>query len=415
MKITAIDTVRLEEFSNILWLNIHTDEGLIGLGETWFGAAAVEAYIHESVAPVLLGRDPLQIEQLSRDLTPYVGFSGSGVETRGRSAVDIALWDIFGKACGQPLYQMLGGLCRDRIRTYNTCAGYKYVRNKPDWGTDDWGLDDKSDGPYEDLDGFLNNAGELAVSLLEQNITGMKIWPLDFAALASDGYDISSAKLNKAIEPFEKIRNAVGDRMDIMVECHALWRFPAILKVLAALEQFNPYWLEDLVRNDSLSAYSDIAAATNMPICASETLGGKQAFNDLLDTGTAGIIMPDVAWCGGVTEVKKIAAIADSYQRPVALHDCQGPVVLQTSVHLSLALPNSLIQESVRAFYAGWYGELVTPVPQPVDGYFYPPDGAGLGIELLPDIFDRGDVTVVTSKNLWIVRDKKNPQIQYCA
>jgi len=229
MKITAIDTIRLQEFSNILWLQIHTDEGLTGLGETWFGASAVEAYIHESVAPVLLGRDPFQIERLSRDLCPYVGFSGSGVETRGRSAVDIALWDIFGKGCGQPLYQMLGGLCRDRIRTYNTCAGYKYVRNKPDWGTDDWGLDNKSDGPYEDLDKFLNDAGELAVSLLEQNITGMKIWPLDIAALASDGYDISNADLEKAIEPFAKIRAAVGDKMDIMVECHSLWRFPAIL------------------------------------------------------------------------------------------------------------------------------------------------------------------------------------------
>lgn len=398
MKITAIDTIRLEEFSNILWIHIHTDEGIIGLGETWFGARAVEAYVHESVAPVILGKDPLQIERISKDLTPYVGFSGSGIEMRGRSAIDIALWDIFGKVTNQPIYQLLGGLCRDKIRTYNTCAGYKYVRNKPDWGSDDWGLDQQSDGPYEDLEAFMNNAGELAISLLEQGITGMKIWPLDLAAIASDGFDVSSRDLAKAIEPFEKIRKAVGDKMDIMVECHSLWRFPAIKKVAKALEQFDPYWIEDPIRNDSLSAYSDFAATTNIPICASETLGGKWAFKDLLDTGTASIIMPDVAWCGGITELQKIAAIADTYHRPVAPHDCQGPVVLQTSVHLSMALPNALIQESVRAFYGGWYDELVDRVPQPINGYFYPPEGPGLGIELLPDVLKRKDVSIMTSK-----------------
>jgi len=398
MKITAIDTIRLEEFGNVLWLHIHTDEGITGLGETWFGAKAIESYIHESVAPVILGRDARQIERLGRDLTPYVGFTGTGVETRGRSAVDIALWDILGKATGQPVYQLLGGLCRDKVRTYNTCAGYKYVRNKPDWGTDDWGLDKQSDGPYEDLDAFLNVADELALSLPEQGITGMKIWPLDFAALESDGFYVSSADLDKAIEPFAKIRGAVGDKMDVMVECHSLWRFPAILKVAAALEQFDPFWIEDPIRNDSLEAYSDFAAATTIPICASETLGGKWAFRDMLDTGAAAIIMPALAWCGGITETRKIAAIADSYHRPVAPHDCQGPVVLQASVHMSLAIPNALIQESVRAFYAGWYGELVDRVPHPVDGYFLPPEGPGLGIELLPEIPNRKDATVVTSK-----------------
>ena len=265
MKITAVETIRLDEFSNVLWVRVHTEDGITGLGETWFGARAIESYIHESVAPVILGRDALQIERINRDLTPYVGFAGSGVEARGRSAVDMALWDAFGKATGQPVYQLLGGLSRDKIRTYNTCAGYKYVRNKSDWGADDWGLDQKSDGPYEDLDAFLNDAGTLAQSLLDQGITGMKIWPLDIAALANDGYYVSSADLDKAIEPFAKIRAAVGDQMDIMVECHSLWRFPAILKVVEALEQFDPFWIEDPIRNDSLDAYEDVAAATKHP------------------------------------------------------------------------------------------------------------------------------------------------------
>ena len=124
MKIESIETLRVSEFPNLVWIRIHTDEGVVGLGETYFGAKAVEAYIHESCAPVLLGRDPSEIERINRDLTPYVGFSGTGVESRGRSAVDIALWDIAGKVAGQPVYQCLGGASRDRIKTYNTCAGY---------------------------------------------------------------------------------------------------------------------------------------------------------------------------------------------------------------------------------------------------------------------------------------------------
>ncbi|MEM7250998.1 MAG: mandelate racemase/muconate lactonizing enzyme family protein, partial [Pseudomonadota bacterium] len=181
MKITRIDTIRVDEFPNLLWVKVHTDEGIVGLGETYFGAKAVEAYVHESAVDLLLGRDPFAVERIGRDLTPYVGYMGSGVETRARSAIDIALWDVMGKATNVPLYQLLGGLSRDRVRTYNTCAGYRYVRNRPDWGLDDWGLDQKDEGPYEDLDAFLNRADELAESLLSQGITGMKIWPFDFA------------------------------------------------------------------------------------------------------------------------------------------------------------------------------------------------------------------------------------------
>jgi len=170
MKITAIQTLRLDEFSNILWVKIHTDEGISGLGETFFGAKAVEAYIHETAAPKLIGRDPLQIERISFDLVPYVGFSGSGVETRGRSAIDVGLWDLFGKAAGQPVFQLLGGLARNKIRTYNTCAGYRYVRNRPDWDTSDWGLDSPSEGPYEDLDAFLNRPDELTGHYRDENL-----------------------------------------------------------------------------------------------------------------------------------------------------------------------------------------------------------------------------------------------------
>ena len=128
MKITALETVRVQDFPNILWVRIHTDEGLVGLGETFFMAQTVESYIHEVAAPKLLGRDPLEIDRISRDLTGYLGFRSTGVETRGNSAIDIGLWDLFGHATGLPLAQLLGGFTRRDIRTYNTCAGNTYMQ-----------------------------------------------------------------------------------------------------------------------------------------------------------------------------------------------------------------------------------------------------------------------------------------------
>lgn len=398
MRITALETLRLGEFANLLWVRLHTDEGLVGLGETFFGARAVEAYLHESAAPALLGRDPLAIERIGRELTSYVGYAGTGAEARGRSAVDLALWDLLGQASRLPVYQLLGGLTRDRVRTYNTCAGYRYVRSRPDWGTDDWGLEGEAEGPYEDLDAFLHRADELARSLLAEGITGMKIWPFDYAALASDGYYISAPDLARALEPFAKVRDAVGDRMDVMVELHGLWRFPAALKIAEALEPFAPFWYEDPLRPDSLSALADYARKTRVPVCLSETLGGKWSFRDLLDTGAASIVMPDVVWCGGLTEARKIAALADAYHRPVAPHDCTGPVAFTASVHLALSAPNVLVQESVRAFYAGWYRELVTALPRIEDGHIHPPEGPGLGIDLLPGVRERPDATRVESR-----------------
>ncbi|MDP6475333.1 MAG: mandelate racemase/muconate lactonizing enzyme family protein [Alphaproteobacteria bacterium] len=398
MKITRVETIRLEEFTNLLWVRIHTDSGSVGLGETFFGARAAEAYIHETAAPALIGRDPLQIERIARDLTPYIGFIGTGAETRGRSAIDIALWDLWGRATEQPVYQLLGGLTHDRMRIYNTCAGYRYVRSRPNWGLDDWGTGGNAEGPYEDLEAFLNDAGALAESLLAEGITGMKIWPFDFAAKASGGYYISNADLDKALEPFRQIRDAVGDKMDIMVELHSLWRFPAAIKIAEALEEFDPFWYEDPIRMDSIEAVAEFAGATNVPVCASETLGARYEHKQILEAGAAGIIMPDLSWCGGITEAKKIASLAETYHRPIAPHDCSGPVALMACIHLCLNVPNALIQETVRAFYTGWYKELVTVLPKIEDGHVYPPEGPGLGTDILPQVFERPDIQVTATE-----------------
>jgi len=394
MKINRLETLRLGEFPNLVWLRVHTDQGVAGLGETSYAAQSVEAYLHEYVAPCVLGRDPLEIEALTRSLTGYLGWRGSGVETRAASAFDLALWDLYGKVCNQPLYQVLGGASRARVRTYNTCAGYRYVRGAGGQSTKNWGLDGKSQGPYEDLDAFLHRADELAQSLLEQGITGMKIWPFDPFAEASDGQYISGPDLQKALEPFRKIRKAVGNRMDIMVEFHSLWRLPAAQRIAQALAEFDTFWHEDPIRMDSLALLKQYAPYSKAPICASEILAGRWSFKDLLETGVAGIVMFDLAWCGGVSEARRIAALADAWQLPVAPHDCTGPLVYAASVHFSIWAPNALVQESVRAFYTGWYNELVTHVPQPEKGYFGKPPGPGIGCELLPEVWKRKDAVV---------------------
>lgn len=397
MKITGIKTFRVEEFANVLWVHVETDAGITGLGETFYGAGAVEAHIHDTLAGRLLGRNPLHIEALNKEMVSLpMAQSSTGAEYRAASAIDIALWDLFGKVCGQPVHQMLGGQCWDRIRIYNTCAGYRYVRTNNIRPVSNWNLGD-SEGPYEDLDGFMNRAGELAENLLESGITAMKIWPFDPAAQETRGQYITTEQLKKAIDPFEKIRRAVGDRIEIMVEFHSLWNLPAAKQIAKALEPYSPTWFEDPIRMNSAQALAEYAASTDVWVCASETLGSRWPYKDMLDRDATSVVMVDLCWTGGLTEGRKIAALAETYHRPFAPHDCIGPVGFAAAVHMSFSQPNTLIQESVRAFYRGWYNELVTTVPKIENGYVYPMEGPGLGLELLPSVFERPDLTVRAS------------------
>jgi galactonate dehydratase len=386
MKITGLTTIRIAERPNLIWLEVQTDEGITGLGETFFGASAVEAHVHDYIAPRVIGRDPFQIDRLAADLIGYLGHRSTGVETRGNSAFDIALWDIFGKAMGQPVAQMLGGFTRPWVRTYNTCAGPEYIKQADAQATANFGLGATD---LDDLNGFLTRADEVALSLLDEGITAMKIWPFDAAAEATRGQYISMPDLKRALEPFEKIRRAVGDRMDVMVEFHSLWQLLPAMQIAKALTPYSTFWHEDPIRMDSLSSLKRYAEVSPAPICASETLSSRFAFRDLLETGVAGVVMLDLAWCGGISEARKIAAMAEAWHLSIAPHDCTGPVVLTASTHLSLNAPNALVQESVRAFYRTWYRDLVTALPEVRNGMITVPPGPGLGLALLPDL-DKG-------------------------
>ena len=176
--------------------------------------------------------------------------------------------------------------------------------------------------------------------------------------------------------------------MEIMVEFHSLWQLLPAIRIAQALAPFDTKWHEDPIKMDSLASLKRYAEASTAPICASETLATRWAFRDLLETGAAGVIMLDLSWCGGLSEARKIAAMAEAWHLPIAPHDCTGPVVLCASTHLSLNAPNALIQESVRAYYHTWYRDLMTALPKIEKGFITVPPGPGLGMELAPDLAD---------------------------
>lgn len=394
MKINGLETVRVEAFPNLLYVRVHTDEGFVGLGETFYGAEAVERHIHSIAAPKLIGEDPARIEHISKSLEGYVGYAGSGVETRARSAIDLALWDILGQATGQPVYNLLGGATRSEIPIYNTCAGGLYVNSAAGQSVTNWGV---REGLYEDLHAAINRPAELAQELLSQGITGMKIWPFDAVAEASRGYDFSRREITEGLHRLASIREAVGLDMNLMIELHGLWDVPSASRLLRVLEEFEPYWAEDPVRSDISGGLSKVAANTPIRIAAGETLGGLPAFDRLLAEDAAGVVTVDTTWCGGLSVARKVAAMAEAKGIPVAPHDCTGPVALTACVHLSTAAPNVLVQETVRAAYAGWYGSLVEGGAEIHNGVVRAPSAPGLGIRLREDLLNREGTTRITS------------------
>lgn len=393
-RIEYLRTIRIGERPNLIWVEIGTDDGLVGLGESFRGAATVEAALHEQVAPQVIGRDARHIEGLSRQLlTPYLGFHSSGAEVRAASAVDIALWDLAGQRAGVPTYVAMGGGSRESIRVYNTCAGYAY--NTASAKRRDIGGDDEAMGPYDDQLAFMRDAGALARSLVDEGYAAMKIWPFDVHAPASQGQRIGPQELAKGLEPFAKIREAVGHQIDIMCELHSLWSAGAALRICQALEPYDIFWAEDPIgKMSDVQSLADLRRRTRVPICASETLGGALNFRNLLMADATDIVMLDLAWCGGLTEGRKIAALAEAWARPLAPHDCTGPVALIAGVHLAMHAPTAIFQEVVRATLSSWYRDLVTWLPPVTAGLIEAPSAPGLGTTLNPAIRQRADAIV---------------------
>jgi L-alanine-DL-glutamate epimerase-like enolase superfamily enzyme len=345
---------------------VHTDAGLTGLGETYPHPEAEKAIIHRSLAPVLLGRDPLSIDRLWADMFQAISYSGwAGAEMRAISAIDIALWDLAGKAAGAPVYQLLGGASRESIRTYNTC--------------------------YDRVD-FMTEPVRLARELLESGIRAMKIWPFDGVAHETGGQYITPDQMRRGIEPLRLIREEFGDSMDVALEFHGYWNLPCAIRIAEAVTPYSPMWLEEMLPQDNMVAYKLLAKATKVPLCLSERLMTRWGFRELLENGAAGIIMPDICWCGGISEAKKIAMMAETYYLPIAPHNCGGPVLHFATAHLAANLTNLSIMETVRRHYLEEYRGILTN-ELPLEGGSLPlPPGPGLGILLDPGVFTRPGV-----------------------
>lgn len=387
MRIVAVETVRPAVQPNVLFVRLHSDDGLIGLGESFFGARAVEAYVHESVAGVLLDAEDVSPERAATLLRPYVGYQGAGVEVRGNAAVDLALWDLLGQRAGMPLVRLLGGPVRDRIGIYNTCAGSGYIRTSTRQDSSNWGLPAAGEGaPLDDLHAFLHHPARLARELWDEGVRGMKVWPFDAAAEASGGTDISRRELDSGLAVLEAVRAEVGLEMNLMVELHGLWQRRPAAAICEALAPYRPYWVEDPLRGDAVDAFEALRREVDVPIATGETVVGRRGFAPLLARGSIDVATVDVQWTGGVTEARKVAALADAYGVPVAPHDCTGPVSFAACCHLVLSQPNGLVQETVRAFLRTWYGELVDGLPVVADGTVSVTDAPGHGVRLRDDL-----------------------------
>lgn len=223
----------------------------------------------------------------------------------------------------------------------------------------------------------------------------MKIWPFDTFAAHNGGGMISQKDLKQGIEPFYKIRDAVGDSIEIMCELHSLWSLPAAITICQALEPYHIFWAEDpICKMDDSRALQILRSQTSAPICGSETLAGAVTFRQMLEQNTLDYVMADLSWCGGLTEGRKIAVLAECHAIPFSPHDCTGPVILWSGVHLAFHASSALFQEVVRANMATWYQELVTELPVMTNGKFQKPFAPGLGTSLRPEVKERGDAVI---------------------
>jgi L-alanine-DL-glutamate epimerase-like enolase superfamily enzyme len=374
MKITAIETVHLSKGITVhsgpiqwLWVRIHTDEGLVGLGETYPSPESEKAVVRR-LAPLLMGRNPLEIDRLWADMFQTVASSGwAGSEIRAISALDIALWDLAGKALGAPIYQLLGGASRPSIRIYNTC--------------------------YDHVD-FLTEPVRLAQELLDSGISAMKIWPFDSMARENYGNFITADQMRQGLDPLRKIREEFGDTMDVAMEFHGFWNLPSAIRIAKALQPYQPMWLEEMLPQDNVQSYRALSTATEIPLCLSERLMTRWGFREIFESHAAQIIMPDICWCGGISEARKIAAMAETFYLPVAPHNCGGPILHFASAHLAANVTNLFILETVRRHYLEEYRGIVTGDLIPQNGKLPLPPGPGLGVELDPAVLKRPDVTI---------------------
>jgi len=395
-RITAIETaIPSSIMPNLALVRIHTEDGFIGCGETYYTPHAIASLIHDWMAERLLGADALAIESHWRFLyercTP---FGHPGAELRALSALDLALWDILGQACNQPVYRLLGGPVRESIPVYNTCGGPSYgavaggaIKRHPGWpGYGDIG----TAGALQDNWSSHFAAGDLAEELVAEGIPALKLWPFDRAAHRNGGLHISWADIEEAMKPLREIRDRVGMKIEIAIEGHGFFHLPAALRIAEALREIKPLWLEDVLRPDNIATLADFRRRSGLPITASEMLLGRKEYLALLQAQACDYCMVDPTWNGGISESRRVIDLAQAFNVPTTIHDCTGPLTLFSGLHLAASSTNVAFQETVRAHIRSFYDKLVDTLPVIVHGRALLPTGPGLGTRLRNELFQPG-------------------------
>jgi L-alanine-DL-glutamate epimerase-like enolase superfamily enzyme len=368
-KITRIETTYWRSPSdapwnpNWVWLRLHTDSGLMGLGETYPRNEAESALIHSSVASMLLGRDPRDIDRIWADFYRTFDFQVTGgAEMRVLSAIDLALWDLLGKSLGVPVYRLLGGKSNPEIRVYNTCFGRRYSFEKE---------------PEKIMRELIDGYGVRAI----------KIWPFDGAAHRNRNEYVTNKEIEEALYPVRKLRDTFGNDIEILMEFHSQWDLTSAIRIAKALEPYHPMWLEDMLMPGNFAQYRQLAEATSNPLTISERMAGRMNFLQLMEARAAKYIMFDVAWCGGLSEARKIATMAETFQLPVAPHTAGGPLLFFASTHLSTAVTNLAIQESVQLFYETTWPTMLNNPIVPKAGVIRAPELPGFGMDIKPEVW----------------------------
>jgi galactonate dehydratase len=359
MKITKITTTVVNaKMRNWVVVRVYTDvAGLIGIGEATleFQARAVVGAV-EDLAPLLVGRDPREIERNWQILYRHPFFKGGAVTMSAISGIDQALWDISAKDLNVPLWRILGGLARDRVRMYDHLGG------------------GNSDAVYNS--DTVSSFEEKMKQSIDDGFTAVKILAVPQSAPLGD-----AAKLRHAGELMATARKTAGPDVDIMIDFHGRTTAAMAIQYAEVLAPYNPLFLEEIVPPDQHEALKRAREKIKVPLATGERLLHRAEFLPLLEDGLIDVAQPDVCHAGGVTELRKISALCDTYGVTMAPHNPLGPIATMVNVHLGLTTPNFLIQEVMRSDVS-WRSEVFTGVPEIKDGHIYPPTAPGIGVEM---------------------------------
>jgi len=351
MKITSVEAIPASSpgafgvTRNYVFVKIETDEGITGWGEATCGPLSVANMVDE-FGELLIGKDPHRIEEHWQRLYHHFHVRGGVIQMSAISGIEIALWDIKGKALGVPVYQLLGGKMRDRIWTYGRWDGST---------------------PEE--------AVERAMGFVEQGLTALKGDPFDHT-----GIFIARDAERHAIAKMKAVREAVGDDIELLLEVHGRLAPAAAIRIGLAVEEYRPFVYEEPVPPQNLDALQRVAEAVNIPIATGERLFTKFEYTDLLQRQIVAMIQPDVVQAGGILELKKIAAMAEAHYVGFQPHNPYGPICTAAAIQLDACTPNFMIQEGG---LSPWFPEATCGTSaQQVDGFFPVPDAPGHGVVL---------------------------------